>query len=93
MNFEDTAVWKAFEELGRLTFAPGALDTKEKELIAVGIAVAMRCSDCMAHHMSAALECGSDKAEIAEAIAVGAEMGGGPAMTAARWACGKLEEL
>lgn len=93
MKFEDTAAWKAFEELGRVTFAPGSLGTKEKELIAVGVAVAMRCEDCMAHHMSAALRCGAEKAEIAEAIAVGAEMGGGPAMSAAKWACGKLEDM
>lgn len=93
MKFEDTAVWQAFEELGKVTFAPGVLDTKEKELIAVGVAVAMRCTDCMVHHMAAALSCGADKTEIAEAIAVGAEMGDGPAMSAAKWACAKLEDM
>lgn len=93
MKFEDTATWKAFEELGRVTFAPGALSAREKELIAVGVAVAMRCEDCMGHHMAAALGCGAEKAEVAEAIAVGAEMGGGPAMSAAKWACKALEDM
>lgn len=93
MKFEESSVWKAFEQLGAVTFAPGALGTMEKELIAVGVAVAMRCEDCMTHHMAAALENGAGKEAIAEAIAVGAEMGGGPAMSAAGWACAKLEKM
>lgn len=93
MKFEDTAAWRAFEELGKVTFAEGELGTKVKELIAVGVAVAMRCEDCMNHHMAAAIAAGAAKAEIAEAIAVGAEMGGGPAMSAAKWACAKLEDM
>lgn len=93
MKFEDTATWRAFEELGRVTFAPGALSTKEKELVAVGIAVAMRCEDCIRHHISASLASNAAKEEIAEAIAVGAEMGGGPAMSAAKMAFTVLEEV
>lgn len=92
MKFEDTATWKAFEEMGRVTFAEGALSTRVKELIAIGIAVDERCEGCIRHHIAAALACGATEAEIAEAIAVGAEMGGGPATTAARLAFAVLEE-
>ncbi len=93
MKFEDTSTWKAFEELGRVTFSEGALSTKTKELIAIGVAVDERCEGCMRHHIAVALACGASKAEIAEAIAVGAEMGGGPAMTAAKLAFAMLEEM
>ena len=93
MKFEDTATWKAFEELGRVTFAPGALSTVEKELVAVGIAVAMRCEDCIRHHIAAALANGAGREQICDAIAVGAEMGGGPAMSAAKMAVEMLNEM
>jgi len=33
-----------------------ALDAKTKELIALGIAVAVRCDDCIAFHGKAAVE-------------------------------------
>lgn len=93
MKFEDTATWKVFEELGRVTFAPGALSTREKELVAVGIAVAMGCEECIRHHIAAAIECGAGREEIGEAICVGAEMGGGPAMGgAAKLAWRVMEE-
>lgn len=94
MKFEDTAVWRSFAELGKVTFAPGALSTKVKELIAIGIAVDERCEACIRHHIAAAIECGASKEEISEAICVGAEMGGGPAMGgAARLAFAVLEEV
>lgn len=94
MKFEDTASWKAFEELGRVTFAEGALSTRVKELIAIGIAVDERCEACIRHHIAAALAAGASKQEVAEAICVGAEMGGGPAMGgAARLAFAVLEEM
>jgi alkylhydroperoxidase/carboxymuconolactone decarboxylase family protein YurZ len=36
----------AFGDLAAAATAPGALDTKTKELIAVAIGVATRCEDC-----------------------------------------------
>ena len=47
-----------------------ALDGKTKELIALGICVAVRCDDCIAFHAKAALEQGASRAEVAEALAM-----------------------
>ena len=39
----------------------GAIDTKTKELIALGIAVAVRCDGCIAFHVNDALEAGAER--------------------------------
>ena len=69
----DTA--RAFENLISATFKDGALSLKVKELIAIGIAVSMRCNDCIDHHAVIAKELGATEKEIAEAMSVGFEMG------------------
>jgi AhpD family alkylhydroperoxidase len=59
----------------------GALGAKEKELVAVGIAVAQRCVPCINLHVQKALGAGGSRAEILEAAAVAVMMQGGPAYT------------
>lgn len=59
----------------------GILDTKTKELIAVGTAITARCKYCIALHVKKALAAGANKDEIFEAATVAMMMGGGPAMT------------
>jgi AhpD family alkylhydroperoxidase len=59
----------------------GVLDTKTKELIAVGTAITARCKYCIALHVKKALASGATKDEIFEAATVAMMMGGGPAMT------------
>ena len=51
-------VMKAFSAVSQAALAPQALDTKTKELIALAIAVALRCDDCIAFHVKAALQQG-----------------------------------
>ena len=48
-------IMEAFWRLHKQTTAPAALDRKTKELIALAISVVMRCDDCIAHHVSDAL--------------------------------------
>lgn len=59
----------------------GVLDTKTKELVALGTAITARCKYCIAIHVEKALKVGATKEEILEAAAVAILMGGGPAMT------------
>ena len=59
----------------------GVLDTKTKELVAVGTAITARCKYCIAIHVDKALKVGASKEEILETAAVAILMGGGPAMT------------
>lgn len=59
----------------------GILDTKTKELVAVGTAITARCKYCIAIHVEKALKAGATKEEVMETAAVAILMGGGPAMT------------
>lgn len=58
----------------------GKLGCKEKELIALGIAVGLRCQPCIHAHTKSALSMGATEDEIMEAAAVAILMGGGPGM-------------
>ena len=58
-----------------------ALKTKQKELIAPGIAVAPRCEPCIHLHVQKCLEAGNTTAEILEAAGVAVMLQGGPAYT------------
>jgi AhpD family alkylhydroperoxidase len=72
-------VYAGFGELHRSAFAPGALDTRTKELIAMAIAVVEGCDGCIASHGQAAARAGASPQEAAEAIGVTFLMHGGPA--------------
>lgn len=72
-------VYKGFAELHRAAFAPGALDQRTKELIALAIGVVEGCDGCIASHAQAAARAGASKQEAAEAIGVTFLMKGGPA--------------
>ncbi len=70
----------AFMGLLGKTYEDGALDTKTKELISVGIAAYNRCEYCIVFHVYKALEAGATRAEIMEAAMVSVAFGGGPSM-------------
>lgn len=72
---------KGFGTLFSAVMKDGALSTKHKELIALGIAVAQRCSPCIILHVQKCLEAGNSPAEIIEAASVAVMMQGGPAYT------------
>ena len=54
-------VMKAFSNIANAALATKALDGKTKELIALGISVAIRCDDCIAFHAKAALKQGANR--------------------------------
>jgi len=64
----DSKVLGAFQEWNRRVFAPGKLDKKTKELVAVACTYITRCPYCIAGHTRAALKAGATKEEIAEVI-------------------------
>lgn len=71
---------KAFMNLLGVTYKPGALDTKTKELMSVAIAAYNRCEYCITYHVYKALEAGATREEIMEAAMVAVAFGGGPSM-------------
>jgi AhpD family alkylhydroperoxidase len=82
-------VMKAFAAISQAAFAPKALDTKTKELIALAIAVALRCDDCIAFHVKSAL--GASRKEVTEALAI--YMGAGPSVMYASHALDAYEQF
>jgi AhpD family alkylhydroperoxidase len=73
-------VMKAFSSMARAAVAANALDGKTKELIALGIAVAVRCDDCIGFHVKAALEHGATENEVTEVLEMAIHMGAGPSV-------------
>ena len=73
-------VMRAFADIAQAASAPKALDAKTKELIALGIAVAVRCDDCIGFHVKAALQNGATRDEVVEALGMAIYMGAGPSV-------------
>jgi len=73
-------VMKAFSAMAQGATAPKALDTKIKELVALGIAVAVRCDPCIAFHAESARKYGATREEIMETVGTAIYMGAGPAV-------------
>ncbi len=83
--------YNAFIALAQTAFTGGEVDRKHKELIALGISVAINCEACMEHHVGEAINAGASEQQILECIDVAIEMGGGPATASARFALKALE--
>jgi len=83
---EKSSVYRAFVDMEKATYEAGALDSRTKELIAVGISIVGNCESCMEWHIKKALEQGASEEQVIEAIGVGIEMSGGPGTVAARFA-------
>ena len=73
-------VMKGFSALARAALEAKALDTKTKELIALGISVATRCDACVAFHAEAAVRQGASRDEIMETMGMAIYMGAGPSV-------------
>ena len=71
---------KAFSGIAQTALAPKALGAKTKELIALGISVAIRCDDCIAFHIKAAVERGATREEIGDTLGMAIYMGAGPSV-------------
>ena len=69
---------KGFGALFGGVMKDGALSLKTKELIAMGIGVAIRCEPCIFAHVKKCLEAGATREEILEAASVVVMMQGGP---------------
>ena len=71
-------VYEGYKQLYDGALAPGVLDVKAKELIALALAVSTGCDGCIAAHAHAAVHHGATPQEAAEAIGVAILMNGGP---------------
>ncbi len=79
-----------FMKLHQSSLADGVLSNKTKELIALAIAITVRCDGCISTHVHDALRAKVNREEILETIGVAIMMGGGPAVI---YGCEALEAL
>ena len=85
-------VAKNFSGMCGEIFKDGKLSLKEKELIALAIAITVKCEGCIVHHTTGCVEAGCTMEEISEMIGVCVAMGGGPSKTFAGKALQLAEE-
>jgi AhpD family alkylhydroperoxidase len=71
---------KGYAALGGAGEKTGRLGAKTRELIALAVAVSLRCDGCIAFHTAAARKHGADKDEIAEALGVAVAINAGAAL-------------
>ncbi|MEJ5019005.1 carboxymuconolactone decarboxylase family protein [Ochrobactrum vermis] len=69
-----------FAKVSKTATTAGAFSSAQRELIAVSIAVAKGCEDCILYHVDAAIRHGATEPELVEVLEVAVEMGGGPAV-------------
>lgn len=84
---------KGFAALSKGVAEGKGLGHKEKEFVAMGIAVALRCDDCIGLHAEALMKAGATRAELADVLAMSVQMGGGPALMYAAHAMQAWDQL
>jgi len=83
--------YKSFINLQEKAFSDGALNKKQKELMALSISIVTKCEPYIEWHVQQAWLAGASDEEIYETIDVSIEMGGGPAVAYARYALTALD--
>lgn len=83
---------KSFGELHDAALEDKELSPKTKELIALGISIAIRCEDCIVCHVDAAQKAGATLEEIYETVEVAVMMSGGPGIAYGSKAIAAAEE-
>lgn len=84
---------QGFAQLSKATKDNGPLGVKEKEYVALGIAVSQRCEPCINFHVEALMKAGASREELGDVLAMAIQMGGGPAVMYAGHALACWDEL
>jgi len=71
----------AFWSYNEAVMSEGAISKKNKELIALGVALTTQCTYCLELHKKGAIEAGASEEEISETIHVAAVIRAGGAIT------------
>jgi selenide,water dikinase len=73
-----SAARQKYQEFVALASAPGALDARTKQAVALALSVAARCEPCVKHHVKKAQQMGFSEDEIEEAAWMAIAFGGSP---------------
>lgn len=90
---ENPELMTAFSKLHHIGSKDGALKSKFKELIALGISINTQCEGCITIHIHDAIEKGATHDEIVESIGTAIYMGGGPSVVYGAKAFAALQEF
>ncbi|WP_448955884.1 carboxymuconolactone decarboxylase family protein [Labrys neptuniae] len=71
---------RGYMTLGGAGAKTGRLDAKTRELIALAVAVSLRCDGCIVVHATQAKKLGATKEEVAEALGVAISLNAGAAL-------------
>src|ERR1051326_1380869 len=81
MKLRTPDIARAFGGFFQALMKDGALSTRDKELIALGIGLAVRCEGCIYSHVEKCLKAGATPEQVLEAAGVAVMMQGGPTYT------------
>ncbi len=86
-------VMSGFSALAQAATKNGALDKKQKELIAIALAVANHCPGCIGFHSQTLVKLNVTREELLETLSMAVYMGGGPSLMYAAEALEAFEEF
>ena len=84
---------EGFGALSKAVKDKGPLSVKEKEFIALGMSVVLRCEPCITFHVEALMTAGATREELGDVLAMAVQMGGGPGLMYAGHALACWDEL
>lgn len=71
---------RGYGTLGAAGGKTGHLEAKTRELIALAVAVSLRCDGCITSHVDAAIKLGATREEVGEALGVAVAINAGAAI-------------
>ena len=89
----DNRAIKRFFGVDTLTYEPGALDPKTKEMLGLVASMVLRCDDCVSYHMMQAKNKGVTDEELYDIFSVSLTVGGSIVIPHLRRAVAFLDEL
>jgi AhpD family alkylhydroperoxidase len=84
---------KRFFALDHQAYEPGALGTKNKELLGLVASAVLRCDDCITYHLVRCAEEGWTRSEVIDALNVALIVGGSITIPHVRRAFGRMREI
>ncbi len=90
---EDNRAIKRFFGVDTLTYEPGKLDVRTKEMLGLVSSMVLRCDDCIMYHIIKCHENGITREEFFEVFSVATTVGGSIVIPHLRRAVAFLDEL
>jgi AhpD family alkylhydroperoxidase len=89
----DNRAIKRFFGVDTLTYEPGALDSRTKEMLGLVASMVLRCDDCISYHIQQCKTEGVTDAEMHDVFSVALVVGGSIVIPHMRRAVAFLDEL